>query len=60
MIKEVIEVTETFHYVETDDSFPRFRRWSDGTWENLMGESWEPYDYEHKEMEHAFQQWLKK
>lgn len=34
--------TVVYEEIETDDEFPVYRRYPDGEWENLMGESWEP------------------
>lgn len=46
--------------VETDKKeFPWYRRNSEGSWENFMGESWEPVWWE-EELEQAYQEWLRK
>ncbi len=43
----------------TNGQYPTYRRYEGGTWENLMGQSWEPtspYDEEEK-LEALYQQW---
>ena len=58
---KVLEVTKSISFiVETDGKeFPTYRRSEHGgSWENLMGESWESvYSYE-PELEAAYQEWL--
>jgi len=46
----------TYWIVETDEKeFPTYRRNSPLSWENLMGESWEPSYLGESELETAFQ-----
>ena len=48
-------IPETFEFVKTDDEeWPTYRRYQDGRWENLMGESWEPVYYT-EQLEAAYQ-----
>ena len=59
-----MKIIETVEYtvicVETDKKeFPTYRRLSADSWENLMGESWEPAYFEEKELEAAYQEFLR-
>ena len=48
-------IPETFEFVKTDkEEWPTYRRYQDGRWENLVGESWELVYYT-EQLEAAYQ-----
>ena len=54
-IKSVEMVTQIVFYVDTDeDDYNCYRRYADGSWELLMGESWESVYIKEAELEEAF------
>ena len=59
---KILEVRRVISFVvETDEKeFPIFRRSElGGSWENLMGESWESVYSNEDELEAAYQEWLR-
>jgi hypothetical protein len=62
-IVDVKRVVETNYYIEIEDVEPithyvSFRRSEGGSWEILMGESWEPCYTTEERLEKEFQNWL--
>ena len=57
-IEKIERQVEVNYYVETDKKdFPTYRRSSSGSWERLMGESWESVYMEEKELECLFREY---
>jgi hypothetical protein len=59
---KILEVTKDVAFiVETDEAmYPTYRRSLGGSWENLIGDSWEPVYMQEAELEAAYQDWLNK
>lgn len=57
-IREIERIVETNYYIQVEGTdFSTFRRSEGGSWENLMGESWEPaYSSMVDELERQFQE----
>lgn len=57
---KIIKVSEdTYFSVKTDDPvWPYYRRNGPESWENLMGESWEPVYFQEEELEKAFNEFI--
>ena len=59
-IQSIDEVIEPVYYVTTDEEgYCDYRRYSDGSWEVAMGESWESVYIKEEILESLFQEFLK-
>lgn len=49
---------ETSHIIDTGEEY--YRRWGPNSWQELMGESWEPVYYDKEEtLEKLFQEYIR-
>lgn len=57
---KILDVSESISMiVETDNpDFPTYRRFPSGTWEQLMGDSWEPVYFDEDKLEKLYKEWL--